>query len=155
MKKILLVQFILSLTVCLIMNIGPALADDLSEFKKVVETYNAARANWDIDKLIEFEANSIGLSSDKKSIKKFKLVDKEILKKGFETFLSKFEYNDQKFFIHHIELLDEIGIATGVFNFKIKAKEYPEVTGKKRWSSTWVKSDENWKLIFYHREYID
>jgi hypothetical protein len=52
------------------------------------------------------------------------------------------------------DVIGNTGIACGNFKVSRKHKEYPWVSAKKRWSSTWVKTNGQWKLVFYHFELV-
>ena len=84
-----------------------------------------------------------------------KIRNKELWKKAFQKWLSQYEYYDIDMVTLHTDVIGNVGIASGNFNIKRKHKENPEFSVNKRWSSTWLKTNGQWKLIFYHREFID
>jgi ketosteroid isomerase-like protein len=155
MKLNVFMPLILLLMLSLVMNISNSQADDLEEFKAAVESYNNAYVQGDIDKRVEIESESVGLSSFNKNLVNLKLIDKELRKKQFNGWISQYEYYDVNFVTLQTDVIGNTGIASGTFNTKRKHKEYPEVTAKRRWSSTWLKTNDQWKLIFFHRELID
>jgi len=53
------------------------------------------------------------------------------------------------------DVIGNTGIACGNYKISRKHKEFPWVSTKKRWSSTWVKTNGQWKLGFYHFELIE
>ena len=65
------------------------------------------------------------------------------------------EYYDINIVTAQANVIGNTGIACGNFRVSRKHQEYPWVSAKKRWSSTWVKTNGQWKLVFYHFEYIE
>lgn len=154
MKK----YFHLSLIIFLVVVWIPsdiANADELAQFKVAVEIFTTAMEKLDIEKIVDIQSSATGLASYGKNLQNHRIVDSSIRKKRFATYLESFDYYENKWFILHSEVMDNIGIASGAFNIKRKAKEYPEMETRKRWSTTWVKESDEWKLIFYHFEFIE
>jgi len=129
--------------------------DSLSEFKAAVEKYNESRIHWDMEELTNIEAESIGLSDFHSHVQNHKTIAPELRCKILKRVLSQYEYYEINIVTLQTEVIDNTGIASGNFVVTRKHKEFPEVSARKRWSSTWVKRDGQWKLIFYHRELID
>ena len=155
MKPNVVMSLIILLVLSLAVNIASIYADDLEEFKAAVETYNKSYVQGDIDKRVEIEAGSVGLADYNKNLQNYKTTDKSLRIKGIKRSLSQYEYYNVNFVTLQTNVIGNTGIASGSFNIKRKHKEYPEVTAKRRWSSTWLKTNGQWKLIFFHREMID
>jgi ketosteroid isomerase-like protein len=136
-------------------NISIVQADDLEQFKEAVERYNNSVAKWDLDNRGDLEAEAVGLESMHRNLTNNKIRNKELWKKAIQGWLSQYEYYDIDMVTLHTDVIGNIGIASGKLNIKRKHKENPEISFNKRWSSTWLKTNGQWKLIFYHREFID
>ena len=152
-------HFFLPLIILLVLfssiNTSIVRADDLEQFKEAVERYNNSVAKWDLDKRGDFEAEAVGLEFMHRNLTNSKIRNKEVWKKTAQGWLSQYEYYDIDMVTLHTDVIGNVGIASGNFNIKRKHKENPEFSVNKRWSSTWLKTNGQWKLIFYHREFID
>ena len=152
-------HFFLPLIILLVLfssiNTSIVRADDLEQFKEAVERYNNSVAKWDLDKRGDLEAEAVGLEFMQPNLTNNKIRNKELWKKATQGWLSQYEYYDIDMVTLHTDVIGNIGIASGNCNIKKKHKENPEFSVNKRWSSTWLKTNGQWKLIFYHREFID
>ena len=155
MKRNVFRMFILSLMLLMAIIITVAGADDLMEFTTAVERYTSSINHWDVDTFVDIEAEAFGLGSYYRYIINNKTIDKERRKKDLKTVLSQYEYYDVNMLTLQADVFGNTGIASGVLKVSRKHREYPEVSAKRRWSSTWVKSEGEWKLIFFHQELID
>ena len=138
MKQNVLWPFILLLMIALAMNTSIARADDLEEFKAAVKRYNESLVHWDVDIIADIESEAVGFTFTYEYITNNKVIDKELWKKQLKELLSPYEYYDFTFVTSLADVIGTTGIAA-----------------KKRWSSTWVKSNGQWKLVFYHFELIE
>jgi hypothetical protein len=130
-------------------------ADDLMEFTAALERYTSSINHWDVDTFVDIEAEAIGLGSYNRYIINNKTIDKERRKKDLKTILSQYEYYDVNMLTLRADVFGNTGIASGTVKVSRKHREYPEINAKRRWSSTWVKTEGEWKLIFFHQELID
>ncbi len=155
MKRIVFIPFILSLMLSLTIYIPVARADDLVEFNAAVKRYNDSLVHWDADIIADIEAEAFGFTSSISYLTQNKLMDKELWKQQLKELISQYEYYDLEIVTSQTNVIGNTGIACGSYKVSRKHKEYPWVSAKKRWSSTWIKSSGQWKLIFYHFELID
>jgi hypothetical protein len=155
MKRNVFMPLILLLMLSLAMNTSTARADDLEEFKAAVKRYNDSLVHWDVDIIADIEAEAFGFTFRYEYITNNKVIDKDLWKKQLKELLSQYEYYDFTFVTSQAEVIGKTGIACGNYKISRKHKEYPWVSAKKRWSSTWVKTNGQWKLVFYHFELIE
>ena len=155
MKPTVLLPFVLLLMIALVMNTSNARADDLEEFKAAVKRYNDSLVHWDVDIIADIEAKAVGFTFRYEYITNNKIIDKELWKQQLKELLSQYEYYDFAFVTSLAEVIGTTGIACGNYKISRKHREYPWVSAKKRWSSTWVKANGQWKLVFYHFEFIE
>ncbi len=155
MKRLVFISFILLVMLSLALNIPVAQADDMVEFNAAVQRYNDSLTNWDADRIADIEAEAFGYTSTLNYITQNKLIDKELWKSQLKELVSQYEYYDIDIVTSQTNVIGKTGIACGNYKVSRKHREYPWVSAKKRWSSTWVKSEGEWKLIFYHFELID
>ena len=155
MKPTVLLLFVLLLMIALVMNTSNARADDLEEFKAAVKRYNDSLVHWDVGIIADIEAEAFGFTFRYEYITNNKVIDKDLWKKQLKELLSQYEYYDFTFVTSQAEVIGKTGIACGNYKISRKHKEYPWVSAKKRWSSTWVKTNGQWKLVFYHFELVE
>jgi hypothetical protein len=154
-KRNFFIPFILSLMLSLVMNIPIARANDLEEFKAAVKRYNDSLVHWDADIIADIEAEALGFTFKDEYIINHKILDKELWKHRLRELISQYEYYDIIIVTSQADVIGSTGIACGNYKVSRKHKEYPWVSVKKRWSSTWVKANSEWKLVFYHFELIE
>ena len=155
MKRNAFIPFILLLMLSLAMNTSITCADDLEEFKAAVIRYNDSLIHWDVDIIADIEAEAVGFTFKDEYITNHKILDKEICKQQLKELISQYEYYDINMVTSQADVIGNTGIACGNYKVSRKHKEYPWVSAKKRWSSTWVKTNGQWKLVFYHFELIE
>ena len=155
MKRNVFFLVILLLMLSVAMNTSIARADDLAEFMAAVKRYNDSLSHWDVDIIADIEAEAVGYSFGEQYITDHKVLIKELWVKQLQELVSQYEYYDVDIVTAQANVIGNTGIACGNFTISRKHREYPWVSAKKRWSSTWVKTEGHWKLIFYHFEYID
>ena len=155
MKRQVLIPFILLMMLMPAVHISVVRADDIAEFNAAVQRYNDSLIHWDADRIADIEAEAFGFTSTLSYITRNKLIDKELWKSQMKELLSQYEYYDIDIVTSFTNVIGNTGIACGNYKISRKHKEYPWVSAKKRWSSTWVKSGGEWKLVFYHFELID
>jgi ketosteroid isomerase-like protein len=155
MKQLVLIPVILLLMLSPALHIPVARADDTAEFNAAVQRYNESLIHWDADRIADFEAEAFGFTSTLSYITQNKLIDKELWKSQLKELISQYEYYDMEIVTSQTNVIGNTGVACGSFKVSRKHKEYPWVSVKKRWSSTWVKSEGEWKLVFYHFELIE
>ena len=155
MKRSVFIPLILLLMLFPAMNSSIARADDLAEFMASVKRYNDSLSHWDVDIIADIEAEAVGYSFGERYITDHKILIKELWIQQLNELVSQYEYYDVDIVTTQANVVGNTGIASGNFTVSRKHKEYPWVSAKKRWSSTWVKANGQWKLIFYHFEYID
>jgi len=155
MKRLVFIPFILLVLLSLVLSPPNASADELMEFMTAVERYTSSYNHWDVDTLVDIEAEAIGLDSYSKYLVNNKTIEKQRTKKGMKEILSQYEYYNVQMLTLQADVFGNTGVASGSVNISRKHKEYPIVSAKIRWSSTWIKKDGEWKLIFFHRELID
>ena len=155
MKRNAFLALILSLTLSLAITIAIVHADDLMEFRAAVKRYTSSINHWDVDTFVDIEAEAIGLGSHNRYIINNKTIEPERRKKDLKTIHSQYEYYEVEMLTLQADVFENTGIASGSIKVSRKHKEYPEVTAKRRWSSTWVKIGTEWKLVFFHQELID
>ncbi len=155
MKSKRMTPLIFLLLLPLAINISVSRADDLEEFTAAVKRYNDSLVHWDADRIVDIESEAFGFTSSIYYITQNKLMDKELWKQQLKEFVSQYEYYDLEIVISQTNVIGKTGIACGNYKISRKHKEYPWVSAKKRWSSTWVKLEGEWKLVFYHFELID
>lgn len=155
MKRNAFIPFILLLMLSLAMNTSVACADDLEEFKAAVKRYNDSLIHWDADIIADIEADAIGFTFKDEYVTNHKILDKELWKQQLKDLISQYEYYDINVVTSQADVIGSTGIACGNYKVSRKHKEYPWVSAKKRWSSTWVKTNGQWKLVFYHFEFIE
>ena len=155
MKQLVLIPLILLVMLSLAVNIPDAGADDIAEFNAAVQRYNDSLIHWDADRIADIEAEAFGFTSTLSYITQNKLIDKDLWKSQLRELISQYEYYDMEIVTSQTNVIGNTGIACGNFKVSRKHREYPWVSAKKRWSSTWVKSEGEWKLVFYHFELID
>jgi ketosteroid isomerase-like protein len=153
LKTMLPVAIFLAMTV--IVAPLPAQADDLADFKATVDQYIKSLANSDFEKFCTMEAEAAGLSGYIWHLQNHRTTDPNRRAKGFARFMTEYEYYEVIYTTLNAEVVGNTGVASGTLNLKSKHKEFPELTAKRRWSTTWVKQGGQWQLIFYHREFID
>jgi hypothetical protein len=132
-----------------------ARADDLEEFKVAVQRYNDSLVHWDADLIADIEAEAFGFTYSLSYLTQNKLIDKELWKQQLQILRSQYDYYDISIVTSQTNVIGNTGIACGNYKISRKHKEYPWVSAKKRWSSTWVKTNGQWKLVFYHYELIE
>ena len=154
MKRNAFIPFILLLMLSLAINTPITYADDLEEFKAAVRRYNDSLIHWDADIIADIEAEAIGFTFKDEYITNHKILDKELWKQQLKELISQYEYYDINVVTSQADVIGNTGIACGNYKVSRKHKEYPWVSAKKRWSSTWVKTNGQWKLVFYHFEFI-
>ena len=155
MKSNCMTPLIFSLLLLLTINIPMTHADDIAEFNAAVQRYNDSLIHWDADRIADIEAEAFGFTSTLSYITQNKLIDKELWKSQLRELIAQYEYYDIDIVTAQTNVIGNTGIACGNYKVSRKHKEYPWVSAKKRWSSTWVKSEGEWKLVFYHFELID
>ena len=155
MKPHMVTSFIVLLLLALTINVPIANADDLSEFNAAVQRYNDSLIHWDADRIVDIESEAYGFTSSIYYLTQNKLMDKELWKEQLKEFIAQYDYYDLEIVTTRTNVIGNTGIACGNYKISRKHKEYPWVSAKKRWSSTWVKTDAQWKLVFYHFELID
>jgi len=155
MKRNAFIPFILLLMLSLAMNTSITYADDLEEFKAAVIRYNDSLIHWDVDIIADIEAEAVGFTFKDEYITNHKILDKELWKQQLKELISQYEYYDINMVTSQADVIGNTGIACGNYTVSRKHKEYPWVSAKKRWSSTWVKTNGQWKLVFYHFELIE
>ena len=155
MKRNAFIPFILLLMLSLAINTPITYADDLEEFKAAVRRYNDSLIHWDADIIADIEAEAIGFTFKDEYITNHKILDKELWKQQLKELISQYEYYDINMVTSQADVIGNTGIACGNYKVSRKHKEYPWVSAKKRWSSTWVKTNGQWKLVFYHFEFIE
>jgi len=147
--------FISLLMIAVAVNTSIARADDIEEFKAAVKRYNDSLVHWDVDIIADIEADAFGFTFRYEYITNNKVIDKELWKQQLKALLSQYEYYDFNFVTSQAVVIGNTGIACGNYKISRKHREYPWVSAKKRWSSTWVKTKGQWKLVFYHFELIE
>ncbi|MBW2486188.1 MAG: nuclear transport factor 2 family protein [Deltaproteobacteria bacterium] len=155
MKLLVSISVVLSVMLSLAVNIPGARADDVAEFNLMVQRYNDSLSHWDADRIADIEAEAFGFTSTLRYITQNKLVDKELWKSQLRELISQYEYYDIEIVTSQTNVIGNTGIACGSFKVSRKHREYPWVSASKRWSTTWVKSEGEWKLVFYHFELIE
>jgi hypothetical protein len=155
MKRHAFLSFIFLMVLSLAVDIPVARTDDMVEFNAAVQRYNDSLIHWDADRIADFEAEAFGFTPTLSYITQNKLIDKELWKSQLRELISQYEYYDMEIVTSQTNVIGNTGIACGNFKVSRKHREYPWVSAKKRWSSTWVKSEGEWKLVFYHFELID
>ena len=155
MKRLAFIPFVLLVLLSPVLNAPDAGADELMEFMTAVERYTSSYNYWDVDTIVDIEAEAIGLNSYSKYLVDNKTIDKQRTKKALKESLSQYEYYDVHMLTLQADVFGNTGVASGSVNISRKHREYPIVSAKTRWSSTWIKKDGEWKLIFFHRELID
>ena len=155
MKQYFLLPFILLSMIALALNTSIARADDLEEFKAAVKRYNDSLAHWDVDIIADIEAEAFGFTFRNEYLTNNKILDKELWKQQTRELRSQYEYYDMAVVISQANVVGTTGFACGTYKISRKHTEYPWVYAKKRWSSTWAKTNGEWKLVFYHFELIE
>ncbi len=155
MKRNVFIPFILLLMLSWAMNTSIARAGDIEEFNAAVQRYNDSLVHWDADIIADIEAEAFGFTYSLSYLTQNKIMDKELWKKELKEFISQYEYYDLEIVTSQTNVIGKTGIACGNYKVSRKHREYPWVSAKKRWSSTWVKTGGQWKLVFYHFELID
>lgn len=155
MKRHILIPFIPLVMLSLAVIIPAAHADDMVEFNAAVQRYNDSLTHWDADRIADIEAEAFGFTSTLSYITQNKLIDRDLWILQLKELVSQYEYYDIEIVTSQTNVIGNTGIACGNYKVSRKHKEYPWVSAKKRWSSTWVKSEGEWKLVFYHFELID
>ena len=155
MRRFFFILFALLLMLPLDLYTAIAHADDVEEFKAAVQRYNDSLAHWDADIIADIEAEAIGFTFKDEYITNHKILDKELWKQQLKDLISQYEYYDINVVTSQADVIGNTGIACGNYKVSRKHKEYPWVSAKKRWSSTWVKTNGQWKLVFYHFEFIE
>ncbi len=155
MKRKVLMPFFLSLMLSLTMSICIGHADDLTELSAAVQRYNDSLVHWDADIIADIEGEAFGFTSMISYLTQNRIMDKALWKQQLKELISQYEYYDLEIVTSHLNVIGTTGVACGNYKVSRKHKEYPWVSAKKRWSSTWVKSNGQWKLVFYHFELID
>jgi hypothetical protein len=155
MKQLVSIPLILLVMLSLAVNIPVAGADDIVEFNAAVQRYNDSLIHWDADLIANIEAEAFGFTATLRYITQNKLIDKELWKSQLRELISQYEYYDIDIVTSQTNVIGNTGIACGNYKVSRKHREYPWVSAKKRWSSTWVKSKGEWKLVFYHFELIE
>jgi hypothetical protein len=139
----------------LIINPSVGGADDVEEFKAAVQRYNDSLAHWDADIIADIEAEAFGFTHSISYLTRNKIIDKELWKQQLKILRTQYDYYDMNIVISQANVIGNTGIACGSYKISRKHKEYPWVSAKKRWSSTWIKTNNQWRLVFYHFELID
>ena len=155
MRQNALWPFISLLMIAVAVNTSVARADDIEEFKAAVKRYNDSLVHWDVDIIADIEAEAFGFTFKDKYITNNRLLDKELWKQQLKELLSQYEYYDITVVISQANVFGSTGVACGNYKISRKHSEYPWVSAKKRWSSTWAKTDGQWTLVFYHFEFIE
>jgi len=155
MKRIVFMPLILLLMLSLAMYNSIARANDLEEFKAAVKRYNDSLIHWDVDIIADIEAEAVGFTFKDEYITDHKILVKELWKQQLKELISQYEYYDIEIVTAQTFVIGKTGIACGNYKVSRKHTEYAWVSAKKRWSSTWVKTEGQWKLVFYHFELID
>ena len=155
MKSNRITPLIFFMLLLLTTNIPLTRADDLAEFNAAVKRYNDSLVHWDAERIVDIESEAFGFTSSIYYITQNRLMDKELWKQQLKEFVSQYEYYDLEIVTSQTNVIGNTGIACGNYKISRKHKEYPWVSAKKRWSSTWIKSEGEWKLVFYHFELID
>jgi hypothetical protein len=155
MKRIAFILIIFASMLSLALDTSITRAEDLEEFKAAVKRYNDSLTYWDADIIADIEAEAIGFTFKDRYITHHKILDKELWKQQLRELISQYEYYDINIVTSRADVIGNTGIACGNFQVSRKHKEYPWVSAKKRWSSTWVKTNGQWKLVFYHFEFIE
>ena len=155
MKRHVFILFILSLMLNLVMHPTVGSADNLEEFKAAVQRYNDSLAHWDADIIADIESEAFGFTHSIRYVTQNKLMDKKLWKQQLKVLRTQYDYYDMDIVISQANVIGNTGIACGNYKISRKHREYPWVSAKKRWSSTWIKSNNEWKLVFYHFELID
>ncbi len=155
MKRIFFRLFTLLLMLSVVLYTAIARADDLEEFKAAVLRYNDSLAHWDADIIANIEAEAFGFTHSISYLTRNKIMDKELWKQQLKVLRTQYDYYDMNIVIAQANVIGNTGIACGNYKISRKHKEYPWVSAKKRWSSTWIKTNNQWKLVFYHFELID
>ena len=155
MKRNVFIPFILLLMLSWAMNTSIARAGDIEEFNAAVQRYNDSLVHWDADIIADIEAEAFGFTYSLSYLTQNKIMDKELWKNELKAFISQYEYYDLEIVTSQTNVIGKTGIACGNYKVSRKHREYPWVSAKKRWSSTWVKTGGQWKLVFYHFELID
>jgi hypothetical protein len=155
MKRNAYLPFILLLMIALVMNATDVRADNLEEFKAAVKRYNESLVHWEVDIIADIEAEAFGFTFREEYLTNNKLLDKELWKQQTKELRSQYEYYDMTVVISLANVVGTTGFACGTYKISRKHREYPWVSAKKRWSSTWAKTNGEWKLVFYHFELIE
>ena len=155
MKRNVLISIFLSLMLSLAMSIPAGHADDLTDLSAAVQRYNDSLVHWDADIIADIEAEAFGFTSMISYLTQNRIMDRELWKQQLRELVSQYEYYDLEIVTSQLNVIGTTGIACGKYKVSRKHKEYPWVSAKKRWSSTWVKSNGRWKLVFYHFELIE
>ena len=155
MKRNVFIPFILLLMLSLAMNTSISRADNLEEFKAAVKRYNDSLIHWDADIIADIEAEAFGFTHSISYVTRNKIIDKALWKQKLKVLRTQYDYYDMDIVISQANVIGSTGIACGNYKISRKHKEYPWVSAKKRWSSTWIKTNNQWKLVFYHFELID
>ena len=155
MKQNVLWPFILLSMIALAMNTSIAQANDVEELKAAVKRYNEALVHWDVDIIAHIEAEAFGFTFRDEYLTNNKLLDKELWKHQTKELRSQYEYYDMNVVISQANVVGTTGFACGTYKISRKHTEYPWVSAKKRWSSTWAKTNGEWQLVFYHFELIE
>ncbi len=155
MKRNGFIPFFLSLMLLLAIYLPVAQADDLLELNAAVQRYNDSLIHWDADIIADIEAEAFGFSSMTRYLTQNRIMDRQLWKDQLRELISQYDYYDFEIVTSQINVIGSTGIACGNYKISRKHREYPLVSAKKRWSSTWVKSKGEWKLVFYHFELID
>jgi hypothetical protein len=155
MKQLVLIPVVLLVMLSLAVPIPVARADDIAEFNAMVQRYSDSLIHWDADRIADFEADAFGFTSTLRYITQNKLIDKELWKSQLREMVSQYEYYDIEIVTSQTNVIGNTGIACGSYKVSRKHREYPWVSANKRWSTTWVKSEGEWKLVFYHFELIE
>lgn len=155
MKRNVFIPFILLLMLSWAMHTSIARADDIEEFNAAVQRYNDSLVHWDADIIADIEAEAFGFTYSLSYLTQNKIMDKELWKKELKELISQYEYYDYEIVTSQTFVIGNTGIACGNYKVSRKHTEYAWVSAKKRWSSTWVKTEGQWKLVFYHFELID
>ena len=141
--------------IALAMNTSIARADDVEELKAAVTRYNESLVHWDVDIIADIEGEAFGFTFRDEYLTNNKILDKELWKQQTKELRSQYEYYDITMVISQANVVGTTGFACGTYKISRKHKEYPWVSAKKRWSSTWAKINAEWKLVFYHYELIE
>ena len=155
MKRNVFISFILLLIISLAMNTSITRAGDLEGFKAAVKRYNDSLIHWDADIIADIEAEAVGFTFKDKYITNHKILNKELWKQQLKELISQYEFYGINIVTSQADVIGNTGIACGNYKVSRKHKEYPWLSAKKRWSSTWIKTNGQWKLVFYHFEFIE